>query len=90
MKIEIVGPGCMRCMTTEDYVRLALGQLEMTAEITHIKDREECRKRGVTFTPALFIDGQMKSSGRVPEVHEIERWLEETAAGLTHAPSIRR
>jgi small redox-active disulfide protein 2 len=90
MKIEILGPGCMRCMKTEENVRVALRELGLTAEVVHISDHDEFGKRGIKFTPALVIDGQTKSSGRIPEVGEIHRWLEKTSAGISGAPSVRR
>ncbi|MBI4735252.1 MAG: permease [candidate division NC10 bacterium] len=34
----------------------------------------------VFFTPAVRIDGEMKSTGRVPKVEEITEWLREKAA----------
>ncbi len=90
MKIEILGPGCMRCMATEENVRSALGQLGLTAEVIHVFDRHEFHKRGIKFTPALVVDGQVKSSGRIPQVPEIRRWLEEASAGIFREPGVRR
>ncbi len=90
MKIEILGPGCFRCYATEDNVRQALGQLGLTAEITHLVDPHEFHKRGIKFTPAVVVDGQTKSSGRIPQVPEIRRWLEEAAVGIARDPGIRR
>jgi small redox-active disulfide protein 2 len=90
MKIEILGPGCFRCFATEENVRLALGQLGLRADVVHISDHDEFQKRGVKFTPALVIDGKTKSSGRIPEVIEIHRWLREASAGISREASVRR
>jgi small redox-active disulfide protein 2 len=75
MKIEILGPGCARCRATEDNVRRAIAELGVEAEIVHITDLLEISKRRVMLTPGLVIDGELKSSGRIPEVAAIKEWL---------------
>jgi len=75
MKIEVVGPGCPRCKVTEKNVNEALKQLGINAEVTHIYDINEMRNRGVMFTPALIVDGEIKTSGKIPTVEEIKKIL---------------
>ncbi|HEX9760908.1 MAG TPA: thioredoxin family protein [Candidatus Acidoferrales bacterium] len=80
MKIEILGPGCARCRATEDNVRKAIAELGVEAEIVHITDLLEISKRRVMLTPGVVIDGELKSSGRIPEVAAIKEWLQTAAA----------
>jgi small redox-active disulfide protein 2 len=80
MKIEILGPGCYRCIATEDNVRKALAELGLEAEVVHISDPREFARRGVMFTPAVIIDGQLKASGRIPDVEQVRSWLEQQRA----------
>jgi len=75
MKIEVVGPGCGRCIATERNVKEAAKQLGMQAEITKVTDFAEFAKKGVMFTPGLIVDGQVKVSGRIPTVDEIKKIL---------------
>ena len=75
MKIEVVGPGCQRCITTEQNVKEAIKQLDIAAEITKVTNVAEFAKKGVMFTPAVIVDGEVKISGRVPTVDEIEKFL---------------
>jgi len=75
MKIEVFGPGCYRCQTTLRTVEHALNELNMEAEVIHIDDLREFAQRGVMFTPAVFIDGALKASGRVPKLEEVKHWL---------------
>lgn len=72
MKIEVVGPGCMRCITTEKNVKEAVKQLGIQAEVVHVHDVAEFAKKGVTFTPAVIIDGQIKISGKIPSIEELK------------------
>jgi len=79
MKIEILGPGCSRCRATEDMVRRALAELNLTAEVEHITDPVEFARRQVLLTPGLVVDAKVKSSGRVPNLDEVKQWLREAA-----------
>jgi small redox-active disulfide protein 2 len=75
MKIEILGSGCAKCKEVEKHVGEALVRTGVHTEVVHIYDIKEISRRGVFFTPALAIDGQVKISGRVPSVEEIARLL---------------
>jgi small redox-active disulfide protein 2 len=80
IKIEVFGPGCHRCHATKEAIRRALEVAGMEAMLTHISDPREIAKNRVFFTPAVRIDGEMKSTGRVPTVEEVCKWLIEKAA----------
>lgn len=73
MKIEVVGPGCPRCIATEQNVKEALRQLNIQAEVVKLTNVAEFIEKGVMLTPAVLIDGEVKISGRVPSVDEIKR-----------------
>jgi small redox-active disulfide protein 2 len=75
MRIEVIGPGCARCVTTEKNVKEALKQLGIQAEVVKITDIAEFAKKGVMFTPGVIIDGQVKVSGRIPTVDELKKIL---------------
>lgn len=71
MKIEILGTGCPKCETLAGYAKQAVAQLELDAEIVKITDINEIANRGVMLTPALAVDGEVKFSGRLPNIDEI-------------------
>jgi small redox-active disulfide protein 2 len=73
MKIEIVGPGCPRCIATEKNVKEAVKQLGIQAEITKVTDVAEFAKKGVMFTPGVIVDGEVKISGKIPTVEEVKK-----------------
>ncbi len=75
MKIEVMGPGCPKCAATEKNARAALLELGLDAEVEHIYDVREYAKRGVTITPALAVDGEVKVAGHVPTVRELKGLL---------------
>ena len=75
MKIQIAGPGCPRCQTTEKNVINACAQLALAADISHIYDVKEFVRLGVMTTPAVIVDGKILVSGKVPTVGELKTIL---------------
>jgi small redox-active disulfide protein 2 len=76
MKIEVLGPGCARCDTTEKHVREAVQALALDAEVRKVTDIKEIASYGVFGTPAVVVEGQVKSVGKIPSVEEVKRWLQ--------------
>jgi small redox-active disulfide protein 2 len=75
MKIQVAGPGCPRCQTTEKNVINACAELNLAADISHIHDVKEFAKLGVMFTPAVIVDGKIVVSGKVPTVGQLKKIL---------------
>ena len=73
MKIQVAGPGSLKCQETEKNVREACSQLKLDADIKHVHDIKEIAKLGVIFTPAVIIDGKMVVSGKLPSVEELKK-----------------
>jgi len=75
MKIEILGTGCPKCKKLEENVRKAVSELKIKAEILKVTDIGKIINYGVMSTPAIVVDGKIKTSGRVPDVEEIKKWV---------------
>ncbi len=75
MKIEIFGSGCPNCKTLEKQVREVLEKEKINAEIIKVTEIKSMIERGVMSTPALFINEEEKSSGRIPSKEEIKKWI---------------
>ena len=75
MKIEILGSGCAKCKKTEKNVRKAVEELGVEADIVKVEDMNEIINRGVIMTPAVFIDGETKIVGHVPNTDEIKKLI---------------
>ena len=71
MKIEVLGSGCANCNALEAATRQALQQLGIDEPVAKITDYGQIASYGVMSTPALAIDGDVKTTGRVPSVDEI-------------------
>lgn len=77
MKIEIMGTGCPKCKKLNEEVQRAVKESGIEAEVVKVEDINEIMKRGVMLTPAVSVNGEVKSSGRIPGINEIKKWLEE-------------
>ena len=75
MKIEILGTGCPKCKMLEENAKKAVAEAGVKAEIIKVTEIEKIIDYGVMSTPAIVIDGKMKSSGKIPDVSEIKKWL---------------
>lgn len=75
MKIEVLGTGCMKCNKLYDAAKAAVAQTGVQAEVVHVTDLTELLKRGVMVTPALAVDGAVKSAGKVLKPEEIAKFL---------------
>ncbi|MGM0366818.1 MAG: thioredoxin family protein [Actinomycetota bacterium] len=75
MKIQILGSGCPKCKKTEENARKAIKNLGIEAEVEKVTDVNQIIDYGVMTTPALAVDGEVKFSGKIPLVQEIEKIL---------------
>lgn len=65
MKVQILGSGCAKCKLLEQHAREAVAELAIDAEIVKVSTMDDILAMGVMMTPALAIDGIVKSSGKV-------------------------
>lgn len=75
MKILILGPGCPRCRQTEEIVKAAVADSGVSAEVEKVTDIMEIAGYGVMGTPAVVIDGEVKSVGKIPGKDAVMGWL---------------
>ena len=75
MEIKVLGPGCPKCHTTEKAVKQALAEAGVDAQVEKVTDLMEIAKYSVFGTPAVVIDEEVKSVGKIPSSEEIKTWL---------------
>ena len=82
MKVQILGSGCAKCKLLEQHAREAVAELGIAAEIEKVMDIDAIMEMGVMITPALAIDGEVKSVGKVLTKDQIKPYL---GGGKYHA-----
>ena len=75
MRIEIMGSGCPKCKKLVENVEAAVKELGIEAEVTRVTALKEIMDRSVMLTPALAVDGDVKSAGKVLTVDEVKKML---------------
>jgi small redox-active disulfide protein 2 len=71
MKIEVLGTGCTKCKALEEAAKKAIAKVGGFHEVVKVEDMMEIMNYGVMSTPALVVDGVVKSSGKLLSVDEI-------------------
>jgi hypothetical protein len=72
---RIYGPGCVSCNGLQNLVIEVLSEMDIAADIEQIHDLDEIGRAGILQTPALVINGQLKSSGLLPTRAQLEQWV---------------
>ena len=81
LEVRILGPGCVSCNNLQRLVIEAVAARGLAADVLKVHDLDEIGRFGVMQTPALVINGQVKSTGRLPSPAQIEGWLLDAAEG---------
>lgn len=79
IEIKVLGPGCARCKQLYSEAERAIAQLAAPATLIKVEDIKEIMGYKILATPALVINGEVKSAGRIPNAGEIVSWLATTA-----------
>ncbi len=75
MEIKVLGPGCPKCKQTEQNVKNAIAEASVDATVEKVTDVMEIAGYGVFGTPAVVIDGEVKSVGKIPSKEDVKEWL---------------
>lgn len=76
MDIKVLGPGCPKCEQTERVVKEAVTEAGVEASVEKVTDVMEIAGYGVFGTPAVVVDGEVKSVGKIPKKEEIMGWIQ--------------
>ena len=74
-RIEILGPGCPKCKQMAENADEAAKSLGIDYELVKITDLGVMMGYRVMATPALVVDGEVKSSGKLLGPEEIKQHL---------------
>jgi len=74
-KIQILGTGCPKCRKLTEAAELAAKQAGIEYTLEKVTDINDIMAFGVMMTPALVVDGEVKTVGKIPSVDEIQKLL---------------
>lgn len=76
MKVQILGSGCARCEDLYNNTVTALGRFKgLDARVEKVADPEVFLRLKVSMTPALVIDDEVVSTGKLLTADQIENEL---------------
>jgi small redox-active disulfide protein 2 len=75
MEIKVLGPGCPKCEQVEKIVKETVGEAGIDAKIEKVTDVMAIAGYGVFGTPAVIVDGDVKSVGKIPTKDQIKGWI---------------
>lgn len=75
MKIEILGTGCPKCKKLFDNAVEAVRLAGVQADVAKVEDIQKILDFGVMITPAIAVDGEVKSAGKALSVDEIKKMI---------------
>jgi small redox-active disulfide protein 2 len=77
MQVKILGIGCPKCKRLEELAREAARETGVEATFVKVTDVPSIMAYPILGTPALVINEQVKSAGRIPQKAEIVAWMKE-------------
>lgn len=75
MEIKVLGPGCAKCQQTEKMVKEAVAEAGIAADVEKVTDVMKIAGYGVFGTPAVVVDGEVKSVGKIPKKEDVMAWI---------------
>lgn len=75
IQIKVLGPGCPSCDKLEQDLMAVMAELNLPADLDHVRDVKEIACYGVMGNPALVINGKVVAVGRVPSKNQLKEWL---------------
>jgi len=80
LEIKVLGSGCPCCDDVAQDLMAVMTEMDLVADIEHVTDAAEIGNYGVTGTPALIINGEVKAVGAMPKKPQLKVLLSEAAA----------
>lgn len=75
LTVKILGSGCANCKKLEAVARAAAAASQLEVEFLKVTDMQQIMAYDLLATPGLVVNERLVSSGRIPTVAQVQRWL---------------
>ncbi len=75
--IKVLGAGCKACHEQYENVKKAVENMSLDADVEYITDMEKVMGYGVMSMPAIVVNEQVVSMGKVLKTAQVEELLKE-------------
>ena len=70
--IKIFGSGCAKCVKLAENAETAAKELGLDCNVEKVTNQNAIIDAGVLITPALMVEGEIRSSGKVLSTEQIK------------------
>ena len=74
-EIRVLGTGCPKCKKLEEVTRSIAEDMKIDFNLEKVTDLDKIMDYGVMMTPALVVDGEVKTAGKIPGIEDIKTML---------------
>jgi len=75
LTVKILGSGCANCRKLEAVAREAASRANVAAEFIKVTEMKDIMAYDLLSTPGLVVNEKLVSSGRIPTIAEVQKWL---------------
>jgi small redox-active disulfide protein 2 len=75
LTVKILGSGCANCRKLEAVAREAASRANLPADFVKVTEMNDIMAYDLLSTPGLVVNEKLVSSGRIPTVAEVQKWL---------------
>ncbi len=75
LTIQVLGTGCPNCEELTNRVMRVLDQMDIPAEVDHVRDMLTIATFGRVAMPGLCINGRVVSSGQLPSEAQLKDFI---------------
>ena len=73
--VKVLGAGCKTCHEQVENTKAAVAALKLPVEVEYITDMEKVMSYGVMTLPAIVINEQVVSAGKLLKAADVEKLL---------------
>jgi small redox-active disulfide protein 2 len=81
MKVKVLGTGCAKCKRLYQEAEKAIAESGKNVELEKVENIEDIVNYGVMMTPALVVNEEVKSTGKIPGSAEMVAWINAALEG---------
>lgn len=80
LTVQVLGTGCPNCEELTNRVMRVLGQMDIPAEVDHVRDMLTIATFGKVALPGLCINGEVVCQGQVPSEAQLKDLINQALA----------
>jgi small redox-active disulfide protein 2 len=76
MQVKVLGTGCQKCEFLEQRVKKVASDNNIDIDFEKVSEVNDILSYGIMMTPGLVVNGEVKSSGKIPSEEQILGWIQ--------------